>query len=136
MLTWSVMLGPRSPLRAAGVCIAAASTLFAAPALAQPAFPGAEGFGAVATGGRGGPVTQVTPLDATGPGSLQEALSASGPRIVVFDVSGVIEGDITIESGDVTIAGQTAPGAGITIQGLFRAAYEESVQNIIVRQQR
>jgi pectate lyase len=127
------MLDRRSLLRAAGVCVGAASTLFAAPALAQPAFPGAEGFGAVASGGRGGQVIKVTTLDATGPGSLQEALSASGPRIVVFDVSGVIEGDITIESGDVTIAGQTAPGAGITIQGRFWAAYDESVQNIIVR---
>jgi pectate lyase len=112
----------------------ALATLLAAPrASALPAFPGAEGFGAVATGGRGGKVIKVTTLAASGPGSLQAALSEAGPRIVVFAVSGVIDGDVTVEQGDVTIAGQTAPGAGITIRGRFFAAYDEAVQNIIVR---
>lgn len=98
------------------------------------AFPGATGFGALATGGRGGQVIHVTTLDATGPGSLQAALSASGPRIVVFDVSGVIEADILeIENGDVTIAGQSAPGGGITIKGRLFAAYNDSVGNIVLR---
>lgn len=100
---------------------------------AQPAFPGAQGFGAVATGGRGGQVIKVTTLNATGPGSLQAALDATGPRIVVFTVSGVIEGDITIENGDVTIAGQTAPGGGITIGGRLFGRYDYSVGNIIIR---
>ncbi|MCA9556533.1 MAG: pectate lyase precursor, partial [Myxococcales bacterium] len=98
-----------------------------------PAFPGARGFGAGATGGRGGQVIKVTTLDATGPGSLQEALNQTGARIIVFDVSGVIEGDITIENGDVTIAGQTAPGGGITIAGRLFGRYDTSVGNIIVR---
>ncbi|MEZ4441333.1 MAG: pectate lyase precursor [Polyangiaceae bacterium] len=98
-----------------------------------PAFPGAEGFGAKATGGRGGQVIKVTTLASSGPGSLQSALAASGPRIVVFEVSGVIVGDHTIEHGDVTIAGQTAPGAGITIAGRLYAAYDSSVTNIVVR---
>ena len=49
-----------------------------------PAFPGAEGYGSVATGGRGGQVIAVTNLDASGPGSLRAAVEAKGPRIVVF----------------------------------------------------
>ena len=84
----------------------------------QLAFPGAEGYGAYATGGRGGNVVHVTNLNATGAGSLADAVSKSG-RIVVFDVGGVIDitgGGITIAS-NVTIAGQTAPGEGITIYG-------------------
>ena len=100
---------------------------------AVPAFPGAEGYGAVATGGRGGRVIKVTTLNRTGAGSLQDALNQTGPRIIVFAVSGVIEGNIDIPTGNVTIAGQTAPGAGITIHGHLFAEYSASVQNIIVR---
>ncbi len=100
---------------------------------AVPTFPGAEGFGATATGGRGGPAVLVTTLAARGPGSLQEALDRAGPRIVVFTVSGIIEGDIEITRGDVTIAGQTAPGAGITIHGRLAGAYDAAVRNIVVR---
>lgn len=96
------------------------------------AFPGAEGFGAQATGGRGGRVIRVTTLAASGPGSLQEALDQDEPRIVVFAVSGVIEADpIRIRHGDVSIAGQTAPGAGITIRG--RLYGSDGVSNLIVR---
>ncbi len=98
------------------------------------AFPGAEGFGAHASGGRGGRVIRVTNLHASGPGSLDAALKADGPRIVVFTVSGVIDaGLLEIPHGDLTIAGQTAPGAGITIRGRLYAAYEEGVDNIIIR---
>ncbi len=81
------------------------------------AFPGAEGFGAEATGGRGGRVIYVTTLAAHGPGSLAEALSAEGPRYVLFKVSGVIEASPQITRGDVTIAGQTSPG-GIVVRGM------------------
>ncbi|MCG8126040.1 MAG: hypothetical protein N0E55_19060, partial [Candidatus Thiodiazotropha taylori] len=63
---------------------------FAEASESLPAFPGAEGFGAVSVGGRHGKVIRVTNLNADGPGSLQAAASASGPRIVVFDVAGVI----------------------------------------------
>ena len=90
----------------------------AAPGL--PAFPGAEGFGAVARGGRGGKVIKVTNLNADGPGSLAAACAEKGPRIVVFEVSGVIptkKGVLSIPESDITIAGQTAPGAGITVAG-------------------
>lgn len=81
-----------------------------------PSFPGAEGFGAGATGGRGGRVIVVTTTAATGPGSLQWALDQTGPRYVVFAVSGVIDAQIHLNHGDVTIAGETSPG-GITIRG-------------------
>jgi hypothetical protein len=89
------------------------------------AFPGAEGFGAHATGGRGGQVIKVTTLEPTGPGSLDEALRTEGPRIVVFDVSGIINGDFEIAVPDVTIAGESAPGAGITIVGRLWAPFTE-----------
>jgi pectate lyase len=102
-------------------------------AAALPAFPGAEGFGAVASGGRGGQVLKVTTLAASGAGSLQAALDTAGPRIIVFEVSGVIEGDVHIPHGDVTIAGQTAPGGGITIAGRLLGEYDGAVGNIILR---
>lgn len=100
-----------------------------------PAFPGAEGFGAVASGGRGGRVLKVTTLSARGPGSLNAAVQAKGPRIVVFDVSGVIEGDVTITEPNLTLAGQTAPGAGITIEGILATKYrvEPPADNLIIR---
>ena len=98
-----------------------------------PAFPGAQGFGAKATGGRGGDVIRVTNLNASGAGSLQWALDQPGPRIIVFRVSGVIEGDVHIGHGDVTIAGQTAPGAGITIDGHLFTSFGDEVGNIIIR---
>jgi pectate lyase len=81
-----------------------------------PAFPGAEGFGASATGGRGGAVCRVKSLAKDGAGSLQACFDANGPRTIVFDVSGVIQGPLEIKHGQLTIAGQTSPG-GITIKG-------------------
>jgi hypothetical protein len=84
------------------------------------AFPDANGFAKYATGGRGGSVIKVTNLNASGPGSLRAALEASGPRTVTFEVGGTIDlagTNIYISNGNLTIAGQTAPGDGILIKG-------------------
>lgn len=97
----------------------------------QLAFPGAEGFGRHTTGGRGGDIYHVTNLDDSGAGSFREAVSQSN-RIVVFDVGGVINisSRIVIHS-NVTVAGQTAPGGGITIYGNGIAFNGDSGNNII-----
>jgi hypothetical protein len=89
------------------------------PASAEvPAFPGAEGAGAMSVGGRGGRAIHVTNLNDSGPGSLRAALDASGPRTVIFDVGGTIRLNkrLLVTNGQLTIAGQTAPGGGITIR--------------------
>lgn len=88
-------------------------------AVADAAFDGAVGFGAVTQGGRGGDIVKVTNLDDSGEGSLRWALEElDGPRIVVFDVAGTIALSDQIKiNGQVTVAGQTAPDEGITVTG-------------------
>lgn len=85
---------------------------------ALPAFPGAEGFGCGTVGGRGGVVVAVTNLDDAGPGSFRAAMQASGPRTVVFRVSGTAElkDQVVVDDPYVTVAGQTAPGGGFTLK--------------------
>ncbi|MGB3801670.1 MAG: carbohydrate-binding protein [Lewinella sp.] len=97
----------------------------------QLAFPGAEGFGQYAVGGRGGEVYHVTNLDDSGPGSFRDAVSQPY-RIVVFDVGGVINIATRIAvNHHIYVAGQTAPGEGITIYGDGLAFNSSSGDNII-----
>jgi hypothetical protein len=102
-----------------------------------PVFPGAIGFGSTTVAGRGGQVLKVINLNPSGPGSLHAAVSASGPRVVVFEVSGTIRitSDMVIQNPYITIAGQTAPSPGILIRGaaLTIATHDVLVQHIRVR---
>ncbi|WP_116126684.1 carbohydrate-binding protein [Lewinella sp. IMCC34183] len=97
----------------------------------QLAFPGAEGFGRYAVGGRGGEIYHVTNLDDAGPGSFRDAVSEPH-RIVVFDVAGIINiSSRIVVKHHVYVAGQTAPGEGITVYGNGLALNEDSGDNII-----
>lgn len=105
---------------------------------ALPAFPGALGWAAQTPGGRGGRIIRVTNLNSEGPGSLREAIEADGPRIVVFEVGGVIDLDrktLKITNPFITIAGQTAPSPGITLirGGMDIGGHDVIVQHIRIR---
>ena len=115
-------------------CLLSALQIFHLHAL--PAFPGAEGFGGNAVGGRGGTVYHVTTTNDNGSsslaGSLRQGVSVAN-RTIVFDVSGTINlaSDLKITVSNLTIAGQTAPGDGICIQG--RTLSVQNTHDVIVR---
>ena len=100
-----------------------------------PAFPGAEGGGRFSFGGRGGRVMVVTTLDDDGPGSFREACESGGPRIVVFNVAGIIrlQERIRIRAPYITIAGGTAPGDGVCIAG---NTVELETHDVVIRHMR
>ncbi|MFW6164400.1 MAG: pectate lyase family protein [Planctomycetota bacterium] len=129
------------PLRTVRLAVAAAAAAILSAASVRadrPAFPDAVGFGVQTPGGRGGTVIRVTNLNAEGPGSLRAALAARGPRIVVFEVGGVIDlgrQSLRIAEPFVTVAGQTAPSPGITIirGGIYIATHDVVVRHLRVR---
>ncbi|WFC42478.1 hypothetical protein [Pseudoxanthomonas sp. SE1] len=139
------MLHIRFPARAFGLTCGLAALLMAStmtPVLAADApalaFPGAQGAAAHTHGGRGGRIVRVTTLAADGPGSFKEAVTGKGPRIVVFEVGGVIDlgmKELRINEPFLTIAGQTAPHPGVTLVkgGLTIATHDVVIRHIRVR---
>ncbi|WP_428940688.1 hypothetical protein [Fontivita pretiosa] len=126
------------------------ATACAPLAWALPAFPGAEGYGANAVGGRGGEVFHVTSLADTNTGTYSSSgfkggtlryclqHSSSQPRTIVFDISGtiVLTSSLTINRSNLTVAGQTAPGQGITLRNYTFAisgSNSTPVSNVVVR---
>jgi len=105
------------------------------PQASIPSFPGAWGGGMYSFGGRGGKVYVVTNLNDSGPGSFREACEAAGPRIVVFNVAGIIrlKDKIRIRAPYITIAGNTAPGDGVCIAG---DTVELESHDIVIRHMR
>lgn len=125
---------PKKPWLAALLLAFAMPASLAVAADAAPlAFPGAVGPAAHTAGGRGGQILRVTTLAPDGPGSLKAAIETPGPRIIVFEVGGVIDmgrQSISVIHPFLTIAGQTAPGPGIT---LIRTGIDVKTHDVVIR---
>ena len=127
----------------AGCATAQTTTASTAPATFEAATPAAPWMGplgpaSTTVGGKGGQIVKVTNLDSAGPGSLREALQAEGPKIIVFEVGGVIDlnGDnLHVATSNITIAGQTAPSPGITLikGGMVITGDDIIVQHLRIR---
>jgi len=120
------------------LCLGLGSGLGALPTNAELAFPGALGVAGETSGGRGGKILRVTTLAPDGAGSLLEAINTDGPRIIVFDVGGVIDfgrREFKISKPFLTIAGQTAPSPGITLlrTGVDVTTHDVVMQHIRIR---
>lgn len=120
------------------VCLLGFCCILIQYASAQYEIPSNIAFGNATKGGLNGKIIRVTNLNATGPGSLREAIEAKGPRIVVFEVGGVIDlnkGQLDVREPFITIAGQTAPSPGITIikGGFWINTHDILIQHIRVR---
>jgi pectin methylesterase-like acyl-CoA thioesterase len=129
--TYSVVASINDPNYRGGT--SATLTIYAPGAQPLAAFPGAEGAGANAKGGRGGDVYHVTNLNDAGAGSLREGIrTATGPRTIVFDVAGTIHlaTRLNVNKSFLTLAGQTAPGDGVTIAGHSTVV---SGNNVVIR---
>ena len=102
------------------------------PPASLPVFPGAQGFGIFTKAGRGGSILRVTNLNDSGPGSLRAAVTATGPRTIIFDVSGTIllKDWIYVRNPFITIAGQSAPSPGITLRG---AGISVETNDVLIR---
>lgn len=126
-----------SSLIKGGVATLFTATVLCANVFAVPVIPGGAGFGIETPAGRGGAVIRVTNLNDSGAGSLRACVEAFGPRICVFEVSGVIKLNSTllVNNSFITIAGQTAPSPGIMLRGqtLQIRASDVLIQHIVVR---
>jgi len=131
LISSSVTVQAHARIRFPGAPGEAPQRLPASPSAAIPAFPGAEGFGAQSVGGRGGRVMLMTSLNDRGPGTLRACVEASGPRTCIFRTGGLItlESHLDITNPYITIAGQSAPGDGITV----KAAESDSEIHLRVR---
>jgi len=115
----------------------ACMTLFHPRKQQIPVFPGVQGFGTNTPAGRGGEILKVTTLADSGKGSLREALEKRSPRIVVFEVGGIIslEKELTVSRPYLTVAGQTAPSPGILLKGagIVVATHDVLIQHLRIR---
>lgn len=120
------------------LCLAILMAVSCCGASAQlPVFPGAVGYGSTTVAGRGGALYRIVNLNDGGAGSLRNAIEASGPRTIVFEISGNIQWrtNCILDDPFITIAGQTAPSPGITVSGasLTVRTHDVLLQHIRIR---